>query len=96
MGPGGQQLDSGAPNRAGPWGFVSARVMQLRRGDSLALPDRLSRFVLVSGGLRIDRADAPPETVLASGGPVDVALPPGARWDLHALSDSALVLYTER
>lgn len=81
---------------AQPWGFVSAQVMNLRSGQSLALPDRLTKLVLVSGSLRIDREKAPSETVHSSAGSVDIALPSGARWSLAALFDSVLVLYTQR
>ena len=94
--PVGRGLDQTGEGAARPWGYVSARVMHLRSGQDLALPDQLTKFVLVSGSLRIDRKDAPPETVHGGAGSVDIALPPAARWDLHALSDSVLVLYSQR
>lgn len=94
MFPAGQDQGQWSQGAERPWGYVSARVMNLRGGQSLALPDRLTKFVLISGSLRIDRGDAPSETVHGGAGSVDIALPPGARWTLSALSDTVLVLYT--
>jgi hypothetical protein len=81
---------------ARPWGYVSARVSRLTALQSLDLPARTSKFVLVSGSLRIEGADAPPEALFALAEPVDIALPPGARWSVHALSEAVIVIYSER
>lgn len=91
--PAGQEQDDATQGAKRPWGYVSARVMHLQGGQSLAVPDRLTKFVLVSGSLRIDRQDAKPETIHGSAGSVDITLPSGVRWNLHALSDTVLVLY---
>ena len=81
---------------ARPWGYVSARVSRLTALQSLDLPARTSKFVLVSGSLRIEGEKAPPEALFALAEPVDIVLPPAARWSLQALSEAVVVIYTER
>lgn len=92
----GRGLVNGAQDVTRGWGYVSARVTRLRQGDSLVLPHQTKRFVLVSGSLRMDSADAPTRTIYALADPIDTALPTGTQWVLHALSDSVFVLYSER
>lgn len=79
-----------------PWGYVSARVVRLGEGEVLRLTEPVTRFVVISGGLRIDGDTRPLRAIFASGEAPTVDVPKGNIWSVCALTDLVLVLYSER